>query len=144
MNAGKLGINAFADTGLWRKLDKLAGPWAKGTVDTQFALPNSTDAGWDVRTTALHENFNKGLNPKVFALLKQKGSLLENVDIITDTVRNVTKNVVRLRANAVKGGAVTSAALLQTKDLFGSGRYEIVARSVETLRLTLTRTLPQP
>ena len=127
VNLGKRGVNWLADPQLWRGLDANAAPWAKGTVDTEFALPNSTLGGWETRTTALHTNFNNGVLPSEFAILHQKGSLLTNLDVIADTVNGTRKNVVRIKAVA-ENGTVTSAGLLQTADLFGSGRYEVVAR----------------
>jgi len=49
------------------------------------------------------------------------------VEVVTDTVNGVQKNVLRLKAEA-EGDKVTSAAVLQTANLYGSARYEVVAR----------------
>lgn len=127
INHGPLGIEKYNDAALWAKLNQAGQPWSSGTVDTQFSLPNSTSKGWPTRTTALHDNFADGLDGRSFGLLKQKGSREQNVDVVTDVVNGVKKNVVRMKAES-SGGRVTSAAVLQTADLFASGRYEVVAR----------------
>ena len=124
---GPLGIEKYNDAALWKTLNRAGEPWARGTVDTQFSLPNGTSDGWSTRTTALHDNFADGLDGSRFGVLKQKGSRAANIDVVTDTVNGVKKNVVRLKATA-DGGRVKSAAVLQTTDLFASGRYEVVAR----------------
>jgi len=113
VSVGKRGVNWLADPKLWRQLDVKAGPWATGTVDTQFALPNSTGQGWATKTTALHSNFNAGVLPNEFAILHQKGSIPENIDVVSDTVDGTRKNVVRIKAVA-QNGTVKSAGLLQT------------------------------
>merc|ERR1712166_603727 len=123
---GPLGTEKYNDAALWRKLNQDGEPWARGTVDEQFALPKKTSEGWSTRTTALHDNFADGLDGRRFGVLKQKLSQEANIDVVTDTVHGVKKNVVRLKATAT-GGRVNGSAVLQTADLFAPGRYEVVA-----------------
>lgn len=138
LSSGRLGVERMANQSLWRHLDAIAEPWARGTVDEQFSLPKSRSSGWATRTTALHENFHGALLPAathaiphapfmagglqqgLFGLLHQKASHESNVEVVVDTVNGVQKNVVRLTAKT-EGGKVKSSAVLQTADLFASG-----------------------
>ena len=128
INAGRIGLNQFARLDLIAKLDEAAVPWRHGQVDVSTCLPNSTTGGFRQRYTALHENFNNGLNASRFVVLLQKGSLPGNVDIVSDGEEG---NVLRLRANALTDGPnhwVASAAIMETRDFFSSGRFEVKAK----------------
>ena len=77
------------------------------------------------------DNFNNGFNSTNFVVLKQKGSLLENVEIVTDKVDGIEKNVLKLAMHAEGTGDawhVYSGAVVQTRDFFASGRYEVRAK----------------
>jgi hypothetical protein len=131
VQAGHIGLNEFASPEVLRAIDKSAVPWKAGTVDEVWGLPNSTDNGFELRTTSFHENFNKGLLSENFVILKQKGSIKDNVDIVKDVVDGIEQNVLRLQMHAAGSGDnwyVESGAVVQTRDFFASGRYELKAK----------------
>ena len=131
VNAGRIGLNEFARPDILRGIDTAAKPWEKGTVDEVWGLPNSTSNGYTLRTTAFHDNFNEGLNSKNFVILRQKDSIADNVDIVTDKVDGVEQNVLRLQMHAAGSGDdwyIESGAVVETRDFFASGRYSIRAK----------------
>jgi hypothetical protein len=131
IQAGHIGLNEFARPDILRTIDGAAVPWKEGTVDEVWGLPNSTDNGYVLRTTSFHTNFNQGLDSKEFVVLKQKGSIADNVDIVKDKVDNVEQNVLRLQMQASGSGDgwyINSGAVVQTTDLFASGRFSIKAK----------------
>jgi hypothetical protein len=130
LDSGPLGWEQFARLDLRTDQDDAGKPWRDGQVNIDdFALPNATTGGYKVRTTSLHENFNNGLDPSKLLVLMQKGSLPENVDVVTDIVDGKEQNVLRLKAQADPGtGVVGSGAIMQTTDMFASGRFEIKAK----------------
>lgn len=131
VDAGQIGMNEFSRPDVLRAIDKDAEPWAKGTVDEVWGLPNSTTGGYILRTTNFHDNFYNGFKSENFVILSQKASISDNVDIVTDIVDGVKQNVLRLRINAIGNGPswhVTDGACVQTTDFFAAGRYEVQAK----------------
>ena len=143
---GPRGLREFADPALLQHFDALAVPWAAGLVDAVTGVPTEVTGGYLLSTAALHEDWSGGLDPTKFLVSTDKMSYSSNVDIVADTVDGVQQNVLRLTARTVVADEATtnttsgedtddvsaftvlSSAMLQTTQLFGSGRYEIKAR----------------
>ena len=125
VNAGHIGMNEFAQPETLRAIDHAAVPWSAGTVDEVWGLPNSTTNGYTLRTKNFYTNFNNGLSSNEFVVLQQKGSLLDNIDIVMDKVNGIDKNVLRMQMHAYGTGDdwhVASGGILQTREFFSSGR----------------------
>ena len=131
VQASHIGLNEFSRPDVLRSIDDAALPWAKGTVDEVWGLPNGTTGGYALRTTSFHDNFHDGFKSDRFVILAQKASIPDNVDITTDVVDNVKQNVLRLRMHAEGSGDswhVTNGACVETTGFFASGRYEVRAK----------------
>ena len=94
---------------------------------------------WTKRTTPLVARFEKGLDPRELVVATgtkgccEKDNISANVYIVPGVdVLGETKSVLALRAWNKDGGgghkAVKSAGIVLTRDLFASGRYEVVAK----------------
>ena len=140
---GPRGLNEFADPQLQYEYDALAVPFSHGIVDPTTGAPRSPSGGYGLSTTPLHEDWSKGLDPERFVVATDKLSATENVEIVVDTVDGKKQNVVKLTARTYvtaanassasvvgdeAGPTVWEAALLQTAELYASGRYEIKAK----------------
>lgn len=136
VQAGHLGMNMFARRKLHAELDRIAAPWRDGTVNATFGYPPlSATGGFSLRTEPLHDNFHQGLDPDNFVILMQKGSQPQNIDIVADIVDGELRNVLQLRATANADPNVdpdhwwvSQSAILQTANIFASGRFEIRAK----------------
>ena len=51
VQAGHVGMNGLSRPDILRSIDDAAVPWAGGTVDEVWGLPNSTTGGYTLRTT---------------------------------------------------------------------------------------------
>ena len=136
LDAGSVGLNEFANRTLHQALDQIAAPWREGTVNATLGYPPlTTTGGYPLANTALHENFYEGLVPERLVVLKQKGSQPGMVDIVSDVVDGVERNVLRLSAMANRDPSVdpnswwvSQGALMQSASIFASGRFSIRAK----------------
>jgi hypothetical protein len=124
-----------------------------GTID-RCGWPNLTstkaspESQYYRQTQALHEDFSKGFRPETFYVAKVKGCCDENkyatnkfeknINVEKDVVNGVEKNVLAMTAwnadnpDRCPGDGcfkdVSSNAAIVSADIFGSGRYEVIAK----------------
>lgn len=131
LNAGNLGINQFADPTLVKSLDTRGFAWANGLVNDTTGLPTSKTGGFNISHDSLADDFSEGLTSDNWMILLQKKGTTDAVDVVIDKVDHVHRPVVQLTASSkvVSGTAeLASTGIIQTANLYGSGRFEITAR----------------
>ena len=86
----------------------------------------------------LHVDFRDGFLPEQFNILLQKGSEMNNVQLVEDVhVGNKKQNVLRLHARS--NNNYTTGAIVQTAGWFGSGFFEIKVQYIHTENNRKTR-----
>lgn len=147
-------IHLFADPafaqGYDDKIRSRNGPLSANMTGTQDSCgwPGQTpaqapaSAQWTRSTEPFHDDFSNGFRKENFVVAtgtKQccdGKNLRKNVDVVTDVVNGVTKNVVKLTATnadircpgpSCRKLVVTSGAF-QTSRFYGAGHYEVVAK----------------
>lgn len=138
MDAGYLGENRFASLVFQNDMDTIARPWSDGQVKVSTGLPYTKSTGYSVADRGFSTDFSNGLQDDEFLILLQKKSTESNVKITQDVVNGVAKNVVQLTARSSDGTEVDSTAIIQSAQLFNSGKYEVVAAFPNVMGLVST------
>lgn len=160
VNMGQHGaIHLFADPQFLQGYDDKIRAWnpdAKdwtGTTDRcgwpdQPASTAPKSAQYQRQSTPMHEDFSNGLDPATVVVARVKGCCDEdkyaanpfakNINVATDTVNGVEKNVLALTAHNVDDPnlcpgpschkIVSSTGAVATAGIFASGRYEVIAK----------------
>ena len=161
MGQGKGTIHLYADPQFQQDKDdairQFSGPLSRnltGTIDrcgwpaTPASTTNNISEQWQRRSTKMYEDFSNGLDPTKIVVGLQKGCCdvdkyaanpyHKNINIVTDIVDGVKKNVLQLTAYNEDNPTlcpgpkckkdVSSSGTIATADIFASGRYEVRAK----------------